>query len=466
MRAIARIRSVDLSITITAAVPRPERSLLKLSKSIGVSMICSAGTMHRRAAGDHGLEVVPAAADAAAMLLDQLTERDAHGFVDVAGPLDMAGDAEQLGADIVRTADAGEPGRTTAQDVRSNGNGLDVVDGGRAAVQADIGRERRLQPRLALLALEAFEQRGFLAADIGAGAVRDVDVERPAIDVVLADQLGLIGLVDRGLEMLALADEFAADIDVAGVRVHRAARDQAAFDQEMRIMPHDLAILAGAGLGLVGVDDEIARPAVGRFLRHERPFQAGREAGAATATQAGGLHLVDDPVAALVDDTLGAIPGAAAPRTLEPPIVEAVEVLEDAVLVLEHISAFRSTIGLLVGKPGGADGEGQRPEQTGFQRRVQDEALQQEDEGGRGRGMHGDEAPFLHGLASPNCPIRETAHQVVSFSVVGPLIGAENWRPFCGPGFGGLPEAKPSSTLPKLSLVRSSYVSLPISTLG
>ena len=42
---MARIISVDLSITITAAVPRPERSLPKLSKSIGVSMICSAGTM-------------------------------------------------------------------------------------------------------------------------------------------------------------------------------------------------------------------------------------------------------------------------------------------------------------------------------------------------------------------------------------------------------------------------------------
>src|SRR5882757_7396038 len=42
------------------------------------------------------------------------------------------------------------------------------------------------------------------------------------------------------------------------------------------------------------------------------------------------------------------------------------------------------------------------------------------------------------------------------FSVVSPPIGAENCRPFCGPGFGGLPAAKPSSTLPKLSLVRSS----------
>ncbi len=54
---------------------------------------------------------------------------------------------------------------------------FDVVDRRRAAVEADIGRERRLQPRLALLAFEAFQQRRLLAADIGAGAVMDVDVE-------------------------------------------------------------------------------------------------------------------------------------------------------------------------------------------------------------------------------------------------------------------------------------------------
>ena len=230
----------------------------------------------------------------------------------------------------------GEPRRAAPQDVGRDRDGLDVVDGGRAAVEADIGREWRLQPRLALLAFEAFQQRGLFAADIGAGAVCDIDVERPAVDVVLADQLGLIGLIDRGLQMLALADEFAAHIDVAGMRAHREACEQAALDQEMRIVPHDLAVLAGAGLGLVGVDDEIARPAVGGFLGHERPFQAGRKARPAAAAQARGLHLVDDPVAALVDDRLGAVPGAAAARALEPPVVEAVEVLEDAILVVEH----------------------------------------------------------------------------------------------------------------------------------
>ena len=161
------------------------------------------------------------------------------------------------------------------------------------------------------------------------------EVEIQAVDVVLADQLGVIGLIDRGLQPLALADEFAADIDVAGMRAHGAAGDQAALDQEMRIVPHDLAVLAGAGLGLVGIDHEIARPAV-RLLRHERPFQPGRKSRAAAAAQARGLHLVDDRVAALFHDRLGAVPGAARARAVEAPIVMAVEIFEDAVLVGEH----------------------------------------------------------------------------------------------------------------------------------
>jgi hypothetical protein len=68
---------------------------------------------------------------------------------------------------------------------------------------------------------------------------------------------GLIGLIDRGADSPA-ADEFAADVDVASVCRHRCACDQAAFDQEMRV-GHDLAVLAGAGLGLVGIN-KVMRP--------------------------------------------------------------------------------------------------------------------------------------------------------------------------------------------------------------
>src|SRR4051794_36608618 len=122
-------------------------------------------------------------------------------------------------------------------------------------------------------------------------------------------------------------------------------------------------------------------------------------------------------------------------------------------------SAFRtSTVDLGVSEPCGASTEGQCPQQTRFQRGAEAIALQQEDEC-RGRDcMHGDVAPVLHPPRLP-CPRNRDCPRplhVTSFSVVGPPTGAESWRSICGPGLGGLPEANPSSTLPKLSLVRSS----------
>src|SRR5262249_928995 len=134
---------------------------------------------------------------------------------------------------------------------------------------------------------------------------------------------------------LAFADEFAADVDEAGMSSHGEAGDQAAFDQKMRVVAHDLAVLAGAGLGFVGVDHEIMRPAV-RLLGHERPFESGRKTGPPPSGQSRGLPLVDDPIAALLQDGFGAIPGAARASSLKAPVVEAIEICEDAVLVREH----------------------------------------------------------------------------------------------------------------------------------
>ena len=251
----------------------------------------------------------------------------------------MAGNAEELGAGVARVAaDAGEPRRSPAQDGRRDGDGFDIVDGGRAAVEAGIGRERRLEARLPLLAFQAFQQGGFLAADIGAGAAVDVDIEVPARAAgVAADQPGGIGLLDRGLQALGLAVEFAADIDIRRVGAHCETGDQAAFDQLVRIVAHDVPVLAGAGLGFVGIDDQIVRAAVALVVRrHEGPFEAGREAGAAPAAQAGILDLLADPGPALLEEPGRLVPVAPAARALQAPVVEAVEVGEDAVAVVEH----------------------------------------------------------------------------------------------------------------------------------
>ncbi len=162
----------------------------------------------------------------------------------------------------------------------------------------------------------------------------DVALEIPAVDVVLANQLGGIGFVDRGLEALAFADEFAAHIDVADVRPHRERGDEATFDQQVRIVPHDLPVLARAGLGFVRVDDEVGR--AGIVLRHERPLETGRKASSTAPAQTRRFHLVDDAVLAKVDQLLGVVPSAARLRARKPPVMEAVDVGEDAVFVSEH----------------------------------------------------------------------------------------------------------------------------------
>ena len=237
---------------------------------------------------------------------------------------------------LLARPNAREPLRATAQDGRHDGDGLDIVHRRRAAIEADVRRERRLQPRLALLAFEAFEQRCLFAANVSAGAVVHVDVEIPAMHIVLADELGVVGFLDRALHRLALIDVLAADVDVASVRLHREARDKAAFDQQMRIVAHHVAVFARARLGLVGVDDEIVRPVLHLF-RHEGPLQARRKTCAAAAAQAAFLDVGDDPLAAGRDHVGGAVPGAALLRALQVCAVRPVEVEENAILVREHL---------------------------------------------------------------------------------------------------------------------------------
>src|SRR5262249_54120728 len=130
-------------------------------------------------------------------------------------------------------------------------------------------------------------------------------------------------------------DELAADIDVANMRAHRERGDKASLHQRLWIVPHDVPVLAGAGLGLISVDHEIMRPLL-YLLRHEGPLQAGGKPGAAATAQAGLLDGVDDRFGAFFDELLGAVPGAAPLCGLEAPIPETVEVGEDAVLIREH----------------------------------------------------------------------------------------------------------------------------------
>ena len=160
---------------------------------------------------------------------------------------------------------------------------------------AGLRRERRLDARVAALALDRVHQRGLFAADVRARPAVDArcrsacplpktfGAERrpwrrppPRAAVMIAERLG----------------ELAADVDVAALGPDGVRRDGAALDELVRRPAHDLAVLEGAGLRLVGVADEVVRLAV--VLRHEGPLEAGREAGAAAPAQARLLDLLDD----------------------------------------------------------------------------------------------------------------------------------------------------------------------------
>ena len=69
------------------------------------------------------------------------------------------------------------PRSAPAADGRGHRDGLHIGHRGGAAEEADVGWEWRLEPGLALLALNAFDQRRLLAANVRASAAVHVDVK-------------------------------------------------------------------------------------------------------------------------------------------------------------------------------------------------------------------------------------------------------------------------------------------------
>ena len=112
---------------------------------------------------------------------------------------------------------------------------------------------------------------------------------------IFADEARLVGLVDGHLHVGRLVVEFASNVNVGGSGAHGTASNEAALDELVRIVSHDLAILAGARLAFVSVYDQIFGPTVGRLV-HEAPLEAAGKAGAASASQARRFHFIDDPV--------------------------------------------------------------------------------------------------------------------------------------------------------------------------
>jgi hypothetical protein len=235
----------------------------------------------------------PPVAGAARLPLDELAQRHLHRRLVHPGPLHVAADAVELGTAVLFRTETGEPLGAVEQHERHVAEGLDVVDRGRAVVQADDGGKRRFVAGLRPLALERLEQGGLFSGLVGAGAAVHVDV---AVETgpqhVPAEKSPRVGVVNRPLENVLDVQELTADVDVGDRRADGVAADRAPLDQEMRIALHQQMILERPRLAFVGVAGDVL--GVGRLLVDELPFHPGRKAGAAPAAQPGRLDEIDD----------------------------------------------------------------------------------------------------------------------------------------------------------------------------
>ncbi len=266
----------------------------------------------KRAADLHGADLT-ARRRASPDVVDELAEGDAEGRFVEAAVLDVAGELDRHRAARATHAVVGIGLRTLGKNERHRREREHVVDHGRAAEQALVGGERRLGANDAALALEAFEQRGLLAADIGAGAHADFEFEGMLRAGDLgAEEAGPARGRDRLVEGNLGMGILGAQVDVARGRADGEPSDRHALDQHERVAFHDHAIGEGPAVALVSVADDIL---LGRFrVVDGLPLDAGREAGSAPAPQSGLGNLVDDaggrqlegPVEALVA-AMGAI---------------------------------------------------------------------------------------------------------------------------------------------------------------
>ena len=100
--------------------------------------------------------------------------------------------------------------RAALEDDRHASQRNDVVDDGGLAEQALDGRQRRAVTHLGPLAFQALEQRGFLAADVGAGAHAHFELERLAAAADVGPEIAALHAPSRWLR--------AAHVRHAGIR--------------------------------------------------------------------------------------------------------------------------------------------------------------------------------------------------------------------------------------------------------
>jgi hypothetical protein len=244
----------------------------------------------QRAAHLHRLDR-PARGGAAAVVVQQLAQRDAEGLLDQPAVLDVAGQLHRQRAARTAHAEVAVVRGAARKDQRHARERDHVVDERRLPEETGDGRQRRLGAHDAALAFQAFEQRGFFAAHIRARALAHFEPEGLArAEDVVAEEAGGFRRADRLVHGRDGVRVFGADVDVALGRAGGDARDGHALDEHERVALHRHAVGESARVAFVGIADDVLLR--GRRGHHRLPLDARRERRAATAAQARVEHLL------------------------------------------------------------------------------------------------------------------------------------------------------------------------------
>src|SRR5260370_1234269 len=131
--------------------------------------------LRRDATGNDSLEL--AAITHTTGTFDEMPQGYTHGLFVDAGPHHMPAHAEKPCAALTVGTHAGKALGSLAQNVWDTGQGLHIVDDGRAREETRNGWEWGLDPGKAFPALKRSKQSGLFAADLGAGSTVDSHVQ-------------------------------------------------------------------------------------------------------------------------------------------------------------------------------------------------------------------------------------------------------------------------------------------------
>ncbi len=248
--------------------------------------------LRRDSAGNDRLELL-SVAHSLRVGLDELSESYAHGSFVETRAIHVAAQREESRASLLGSSDFGELGGALPEDVRNAGKRLDVVHDGRALKEPRDRGEGRLQLGKPLSALEGAQERGLFAADVGARAAVDHDVEiEPASLDVLSEPPLRVRFLDRATQALRRSEILAADVDVRLVAPDGEGGDDHSFEESVGIPLQDVTILERPRLALVRVHHQILR--LGAVLGNEGPLSRCGESRAAQAAEVRLSDFLDD----------------------------------------------------------------------------------------------------------------------------------------------------------------------------